>query len=88
LKIIGSAEKRQRQSEKRRMRNKVIKSAVRTSIRKYSDAVKENNKEVAEATLKVLVREMDKAVTKGVLHRNTVARKKSRMYKLLTKIEG
>ncbi len=77
-----SAEKRFAQSEVRRLRNKAIKSKCHTAVRKYVEAVQKKDEAAAAATLKVLVKELDTARGKGVLTRNSVARKKSRMTKL------
>lgn len=78
----SSAEKRHKQSEVRRLRNKSTKSAVRTSARKYVEAVQANDATLAAELLKVLVKELDTAAGKGILTKNSVSRKKSRMMKL------
>ena len=78
----SSAEKRHKQSEARRMRNKAAKSSVRTSARKYVEAVHAKDAELAASLLKVLVKELDTVAGKGILSKNSVARKKSRMMKL------
>ena len=74
-----SAIKRMRQSEKRRVRNRTIRSQVRTAVKTAraagGDALRTA---VAEA-----IRALDKAVTKGVVHRNTAARKKSALARRL-----
>ena len=80
----GSAAKRHRQSLKRRQRNRSVKTRVRTSIRSFEAAVEKNDKAVAEQQFRRFVSEIDTAVSKGVLHRNTAARKKSRLSKALT----
>lgn len=82
--VKGSAQKRQRQNISRHMRNKMLKSTVKTTIKKYVDAVKASDKETAEASLKLVMKKLDGAVSKGIYHKNTAARKKSRMYKLYT----
>src|SRR5690606_34312372 len=73
-----SAIKRIRTSEKRRLRNRAIRSSVRTAIKKFERALGQVEREESEALLRYALRKLDKAVTKGVLHRNTAARKKSR----------
>ena len=78
----SSAEKRHKQSEVRRMRNKAAKSAVHTAARKFVEAVHAKDQALAEAKLKLLVSNLDSARSKGVLTRNAVSRKKSRMMKL------
>ena len=74
-----SALKRMRQSEKRRVRNRTIRSQVRTAVKTAraasGDALRSS---IAEA-----IRTLDKAVTKGVVHRNTAARKKSALARRL-----
>ncbi|WP_420070259.1 30S ribosomal protein S20 [Rarispira pelagica] len=82
---LGSknAQKRERQNKKRQLRNKAAKSRVRTEIKKFLLAVKSNNKEEAESQLKLVVKQLDTVSRKGILHKNTAARKKSRLYKKL-----
>ena len=74
-----SAKKRVRQDAKRRARNRTVKSAVRTQMRKLETALDGGNVEAAQDEFVAAVRAIDKAVTKGVLHRNTAARRKSRL---------
>jgi small subunit ribosomal protein S20 len=81
-----SAEKRNRQNSVRRLRNRVRKSEVRTSNRKLLQAVKDENKEVAEKEFQAFSKLIDTATRKGVYHVNTAARKKSRLQKLLNKL--
>ena len=78
----SSAEKRHAQSEVRRLHNKAIKSSCKTYARKYLEAVQAKDKTLAETRLRTLVSELDRARGKGVLTRNAVSRKKSRMMKL------
>ena len=85
---IKSQIKRNKTNEKARLRNKAIRSAVRTEIRKFQAAVEAGDKAAAEAQLRVASRKLDKAVTKGVFHRNTAANKKSGMAKAFNKLEG
>jgi len=77
-----SAEKRHAQSEVRRLHNKAIKSTCRTYAKQFVEAVHSKDKALAEAKLSTLVSELDSARSKGVLKRNAVSRKKSRMMKL------
>ncbi|MFP4441839.1 MAG: 30S ribosomal protein S20 [Spirochaetia bacterium] len=79
----GSAEKRNRQNEKRRIRNKSIKSEVRTSIKKFHTALAEKNKDQADQYLKDVEKKIDSAAGKGIYHKNNAARKKQRLYKKL-----
>ena len=79
------AEKRMRVTAKRTARNRRVKSTVKTAVRKYSDTLAQGNLDVAGDTLTQGVRTLDKAVSKGVLHKNAAARKKSRLAKRLNK---
>jgi len=81
-----SAEKSDRQGEKRRLRNKIVKSRARTLVKAFVDLVDEKKKDEANTKLAELTSFLDKAVSKGVYHRNTAARKKSRMVHLLKSI--
>ena len=78
----SSAEKKYAQSEVRRLHNKAIKSEVRTYARQFVEAVQAKDAEAAKAKLNTLVSKRDSARSKGVLTRNAVSRKKSRMMKL------
>lgn len=83
---IKSAIKRVEIAHKRTIRNASIKSAVKTAIRKFEVALKDESREVAETTLRKALVALDKAVTKGVLHKNAAARKKSRLTKRFNKV--
>lgn len=76
---IKSKQKRILTNEKSRQRNKSVRSAVRTEIRKFREAVATGDKAAAEKQLRVASRALDKSVSKGVFHRNTAANKKSGM---------
>ena len=78
----SSAEKRYAQSEVRRLHNKAIKSEVRTYARQFVEAVHAKDQALAQSSLRTLESELDSARSKGVLTRNAVSRKKSRMAKL------
>lgn len=84
----GSAAKRHRQSLRRRLRNRVAVSEVRTSVKSFVTAVGSNNKEEAEKALRLVVKKIDTAAGKGIFHRNTVARKKSRLAKMLNRLNS
>ena len=84
----GSAAKRHRQSLRRRLRNRVAVSEVRTSVKSFVSAVGSNNKEEAEKALRLVVKKIDTAAGKGIFHRNTVARKKSRLAKMLNRLNS
>ncbi|NLP36537.1 MAG: 30S ribosomal protein S20 [Firmicutes bacterium] len=73
------AKKRMRVTAKRTARNRRVKSMVKTAIRRYGDTLAEGNLEEAGIKLAYAVKLLDKAVSKGVLHKNSAARKKSRL---------
>jgi len=79
----GSAAKRHRQSERRRLRNRAVRTQVRSSIRKFLVAVETDNKEIAATQLQRVTTLLDTAAGKGVYHRNTAARTKSRLTRKL-----
>lgn len=83
---IKSAEKRRKQDITRRSRNKIIKSTLMTTVRNFNNAVKSGDKDAAVQKFDVMEKKIDSAVSKGVLHSNTAARKKSRMHKMLAKM--
>lgn len=76
-----SAEKRVKVIRRRTLRNKILKSALRTAIRKFEHALKNNSRAEAEVALRNALVAIDKAVSKGILHKNNAARKKSRFTK-------
>ncbi len=73
------AKKRARQNEKRYAVNKARRSRIRTYLRKVEEAIASGDKDAAAAALRAAQPEMMRGVTKGVLHKNTVARKMSRL---------
>ena len=73
---IKSQIKRNRQNEKRRMRNKSVKSSLKTAIRKFHEATAAEG-DNTEALLREATRKLDKAVSKGVIHKNQAANRKS-----------
>ena len=77
--VKGSAAKRQRQDETRRLRNRKVRTEVRTGVRKFLEAVETKNKETAGTAYVSCQKLIDSAVRKGVYHKNTAARKKSRL---------
>ena len=77
-----SAEKRFRQSEVRRMHNKAIKSECRTYVKQFIEAVHAKDSKLAEEKLNLVKSKLASARSKGVLKRNAVSRKTSRMEKL------
>ena len=78
---IKSAKKRILVNRTKAERNKSIRSAVKTSIKKVEAAVAAKDKEAAAAALKVAISTIDKAATKGVYHKNNAARKVFRLAK-------
>ena len=82
---IKSAAKRVKVNQKRRLRNARIKSTMRTTIRKFVDALGSTGREDVQTRLRQALITLDKAVTKGVLHKNTAARTKSRLTKRFNK---
>jgi small subunit ribosomal protein S20 len=73
---IKSQIKRNRQNEKRRLRNRAVRAELRT---RQKAAVESVGSESEAEALRLAIKRIDKAATKGVLHRNTAARKKSRL---------
>ncbi|MBX7223178.1 MAG: 30S ribosomal protein S20 [Blastocatellia bacterium] len=74
-----SAEKRDRQNARRNVINRRNRSTVRTAVKKMRSILEDGNKEQAQALLSATVSRLDKAVQKGVMHRNTAARHKARL---------
>ncbi|HQY42763.1 MAG TPA: 30S ribosomal protein S20 [Paracoccaceae bacterium] len=73
------SKKRARQSERRQDVNKARRSRIRTFLRKVEEAISSGNQEVAATALRNAQPELARGITKGVLHKNTVARKMSRL---------
>jgi small subunit ribosomal protein S20 len=84
----SSAEKRHRQSEERRIRNKSVKSAVRTSAKKFVLLAQKKEVGEAEVALKEMIQKLNSAAGKGIIKKNTAARKKSRMQRLFNSIKA
>jgi small subunit ribosomal protein S20 len=78
-----NAEKRVRQSEKRRLRNRAAKKAIKTNIKSLLDAVKAGNPDTIKTEYRLAIRKLDKAAAKRVVHPNLAARKKSQLAKLI-----
>jgi len=74
-----SAKKRIRVNETKALRNTMIKSALKTTIKKFEMAVEAGNKEEATAKFNAVVKGLDMAASKNILHKNKAARKKSRL---------
>jgi small subunit ribosomal protein S20 len=78
---IKSQIKRNRQNEKARLRNKHVKSSLKTAVRKFREAAEQGDLEQAVTLQRVASRELDKAVSKGVIHKNQAANRKSAIAK-------
>ncbi len=78
---IKSAKKRVLVSEKKAEINKAFVTTVKTTAKKFEKALEEGNQEAAQAAYKAAVKKIDTAVSKGYVHKNTAARRKSRMAK-------
>lgn len=83
---IKSAKKRINVIEKKTLRNKMIKSKVKTVIKKVEAAIAAGDKEAAQANLLVAISEIDKAASKGVYHKNNASRKVSRLTAAVNKM--
>ena len=81
-----SAAKRLRQSTGRRLRNRMSKSTVKSAIRKFETSVEAQDKAGAATQLVQVQKLLDTAAGKGILHKNMVARKKSRLANALNKL--
>lgn len=84
----SSAEKRHRQSEERRIRNKAVRSRVRTGIKKFVALAQKKEVADAEAALKDMIKKIDTAAQKGIIKKNAAARKKSRMQRLFNTLKA
>jgi small subunit ribosomal protein S20 len=84
---IKSQIKRNKQNQKRRMRNRVYRGTARTYVRKAEAAIKVGDAQASqEETLKA-IKALDKAASKGVIHKNNAARRKSRLVKKLNSMQ-
>lgn len=83
---IKSQVKRNRTNEIARLRNQSVKSAVRTAIRTFREAAEAGDKDKAGELLVATSRKLDKAASKGVIHKNQAANKKSALAQVLNKL--
>jgi small subunit ribosomal protein S20 len=83
-----SAEKRDRQSVKRRERNIAAKSAIKTKIKSVLSVVETKDKKAAAKALQAAIPALDKAAVKGVIHRKNASRKISRLTKKINALQG
>ena len=79
---IKSQIKRNATNEKRRMRNKSVKSSLKTAVRSFREAAASGDQDAAVTALRAASRKLDKAVSKGVIHKNQAANRKSAMAKV------
>ncbi|MDO4554706.1 MAG: 30S ribosomal protein S20 [Lachnospiraceae bacterium] len=83
---IKSAKKRIKVIETKTLRNKMIKTKIKTYIKKLEAAIAAGDKELANERLTATISEISKAASKGIFHKNTAARKISRLTKAVNKI--
>ena len=84
---IKSAIKRVKVNEKKNLRNRMVKTGVKTAVKKYTLALN-NDMAAAPEKLSAAASALDRAVVKGVVHKNTANRKKARMAKALNKVQA
>jgi small subunit ribosomal protein S20 len=85
---IKSQIKRNRQNEKRRLRNKSVKSSLKTAIRKFNETAATGDPEAAATLLRAASRQLDQAASKGVIHKNQAANRKSAIAKRLASLSS
>ncbi|WP_435970085.1 30S ribosomal protein S20 [Streptomyces sp. Qhu_M48] len=85
---IKSQIKRNKTNEKARLRNKAVKSSLKTAIRKAREAVAAGDVEKATVATRAASRQLDKAVSKGVIHKNAAANKKSALAIKAASLQG
>ena len=83
---IKSQIKRNRQNEKRRVRNRIFRGKARTFVAKAHTAIASGSQESAADAIKLAISSLDKAAQMGVIHKNNAARRKSRLMKRLAEI--
>jgi len=85
---LKSRIKRNRQNEKRRVRNRVYRGSTRTYIKQARTAIEEGEFKTAQEATNDAIIALDRAAAKGVIHKNNAARRKSRLMKQLRSLEG
>lgn len=80
---LPDAKKRVKQNERNRIRNRARKNALKTETRKLTDAISAGKPDEARSALIAVTKRIDQVAAKGTLHKNTAARKKSRLAKLV-----
>jgi small subunit ribosomal protein S20 len=83
---LPDAKKRVKQNERNRVRNRARKAALKTETRKLTDAIAAGKLDEAKSALVTVTKKIDQVAAKGTLHKNTAARKKSRLAKLVNEI--
>ncbi|MFY9263612.1 MAG: 30S ribosomal protein S20 [Actinomycetaceae bacterium] len=83
---IKSQKKRNKTNEKRRIRNQAVKTELKTYVRKTREAIASGDADAAAEALQVAGRKLDKAVSKGVIHKNQAANRKSKLAKQINKL--
>ena len=84
---IKSAIKRNKQNEKRRVRNRIYRGAARTYVARARVAIASSDSEAAKKATLTAISALDKAAQKGVIHKNNAARRKSRLMKRLAEVK-
>ncbi len=84
---IKSAKKRVITSAKKQESNNLVTARTKNSIKKFTKEVKTGNKEEASAKLDIAIKNIDKAASSGLMHKNTAARQKSRLTKMRNNME-
>ena len=85
---IKSAKKRILTAERNRVKNVAFKSSIKTAVKKVLELAKDGDKKNIDSAVSQAYKLCDKAVSKGVLHKNTAARKKSRLTKAVNKLQS
>ena len=80
---LPSAKKRVKQNDRRRIRNRARKAIVKTESRKFLELIQDGKLDEASSALSVITKKLDQVAAKGPLHKNTVARSKSRLARRL-----
>jgi len=85
---IKSQIKRNKQNEKARLRNKAVKSELKTSVRKFREAADAGDAEAALTAMRAASMKLDKAASKGVIHKNQAANRKSAIAKRVEQLKS
>ena len=85
---IKSQIKRNKQNEKARLRNKAVKSELKTSVRKFREAADTGDADAAQTAMRAATIKLDKAASKGVIHKNQAANRKSAIAKRVEQLKS